>query len=112
MYLRFTKGKWKSDLTDTRKCVMFNDTVVMEYGFRIVGVAKLYQETDKVKDYDIIVSNGAQIAPEKIAAYIKNMISKSNKFTEHPSKKRRRYNVEYIDGESLPINAYITFKPK
>ena len=37
------------------------------------------------------------------------MIGKSNKFTTNPTDKRRKYYVEEIDCEVLPVNAKIVF---
>jgi len=110
MFLRFSKGQYDSNRVRLfRKCVFLGDSVVMEYGDRIVGVAKLHQETNKCFDYDVIVANKCELGGEKIARFIKDMIGKSNKFTTNPSVKRRKYYVEYVDCEVLPLKASITF---
>ena len=112
MFLRFSKGSYNKlhgFMHTIRKCVLLGDSLVMEYGNNIVGVAKLNNETDKILDYDIVVAAKCQLGAETITRYIKNMIGKSNKFTEHPSAKRRKYYVEEIDAEVLPIRAQITF---
>ena len=110
MFLRFTKGQYVSNnVRKYKKCVFLGDSLVMEYGDKIVGIAKLHEETDKVCDYDIIVANKCELGGNKIAQYIKNMIGKSNKFSEVPSTKKRKYYVEYIEKEVLPIKAQIMF---
>lgn len=110
MFLRFTKGSYdKNNIRKYRKCVFLNNVLVMEYGDKIVGVAKLHEETDKCYDYDIVVANKCEIGGTKIAAYIKNMIGKSNKFSPTPTTKKRKYYVEYVECEVLPIKAEIRF---
>lgn len=110
MFLRFSKGQFDSNkVRKFKKCVFLGDAVVMEFGDKIVGVAKLHEETDKCQDFDIVVANGCELGGESIARYIKNMIGKSNKFAENPSSKRRKYYVEFVDCDTLPIKANITF---
>lgn len=110
MFLRFSKGQFDSNkVRKFRKCVFLGDAVVMEYGDRIVGVAKLHEETDKYFDYDIIVANKCELGGETVARYIKDMIGKSNKFSEQPSTKRRKYYVEFVESEVLPLKANISF---
>lgn len=114
MFLRFSKGSYSPRLGYTpkdtfKKCVLLGDSVVMEYGNHIVGIAKLHEETDKCLDYDIIVATKSELPPANIARYIKDMIGKSNKFLLNPSNKRRKYYVEEVDCEVLPIKAEIKF---
>lgn len=112
MFLRFSKGKFRHNndqLSTIRKCVLLGDTVVMEYGEKIVGVAKLHEETDNYLDYDVIVANQCELGGKAIARYIKDMIGKSNKFTAKPTKKKRKYFVEEIDADVLPIKPQIQF---
>lgn len=110
MFLRFTKGKFDAqNVRQLRKCVFLGDSLVMEYGNKIVGIAKLNNETDKYLDYDIVVAKQCEIGARKIAQYIKNMIGKSNKFSVNPSYKKRKYYVKEIDCDVLPIKAQITF---
>lgn len=112
MFLRFSKGKFRHNndqLSTIRKCVLLGDAVVMEYGEKIVGVAKLHEETDNYLDYDVIVANQCELGGQAIARYIKDMIGKSNKFTTNPTKKKRKYFVEEIDADVLPIKAQIQF---
>ena len=91
------------------KAVFIDDSLVMEYGDSIVGVAKLHEESDKFSDYDVIVAKNCVLGASRIARSIKDMICKSNKFSENPSTKRRKYYVEEYDGDKLPIKAQITF---
>ena len=110
MFLRFSKGQFDSKKVRMfRKCVFLGDAVVMEYGDKIVGVAKLHEESDKCLDYDVIVAKRCELDAATIARYIKDMIGKSNKFSSSPSSKRRKYFVEEIDCDVLPIKASITF---
>ena len=82
----------------------------MKYGDKIVGVARLTQETEKSCFYRLMVaSQNTQLEAAKIARYIKDMIGKSNKFTASSSMKRRRYQTEVVEGESLPIRVGIDF---
>lgn len=81
----------------------------MEYGDKIVGVARLHEEGDNYFDYDVIVAKNCELGGEKIARYIKGMIGKSNKFSETPSMKRHKYYVEEVDCDVLPITAKIEF---
>ena len=111
MFLRFSKGQFDSNnVRKYRKCVFLGDSVVMEYGDKIVGVAKLHEETDKCLDYDVVVPKHCELKPVTIARFIKDMIGKSNKFTVTPTVKRRKYYVEEVDGDSLPITAKIIFQ--
>ncbi len=110
MFLRFTKGQFDKDkVRKYRKCVMLGDSLVMEYGDKIVGAAKLYGETDKCLDYDVLVAAKCEIGPKVIARYIKDMIGKSNKFAATPTAKRRKYYVSEVDDDQLPITAKIVF---
>lgn len=113
MFLRFSKGSYQPSLKEyintLKKCVLLNDTVVMEYGNKIVGIAKLHEETDKCMDYDIVVAKQCELGSQKIARFIKDMIGRSEKFNENPSTKRRKYFLEEIDCTELPIEAKIVF---
>lgn len=109
MFLRFTKGDYKESLK-YRKAVLLGDSLVVEYGDDIIGIAKLHEETEKYLDYDVVVASKCKFGPIVTARYIKDMIGKSNKFSTNPSTKRRRYYVEEVDCKSLPIKAEITFK--
>ena len=109
MFLRFTKGKFTDNKRKFSKCVFLNNALVMEYGDNIVGVAKLHEETSKCLDFDVVVAKRCELGGERIARYIKDMIGKSNKFSVNPSTKRRKYYVEMVDCEVLPIKAKITF---
>ena len=110
MFLRFTKGQFDKDkVRKYRKCVMLGNSLVMEYGDKIVGAAKLHEETDKCLDYDVVVAAKCEIDAKVIARYIKDMIGKSNKFSDNPSPKRRKYYVQEIDSDVLPITAKIVF---
>ena len=110
MFLRFTKGSFSSDnVRQYKKCVFIANTLIMEYGNKLVGVARLHEETNNYFDYDVIVAKRCPIGAEKIARFIKDMIGKSNKFTDKPSSKRRKYYVEMVDCDVLPIKATITF---
>lgn len=113
MFLRFSKGQYDSNRVRLfKKCVFLGDALIMEYGDKIVGVAKLHEETDKIFDYDVIVAKKCELGGEKIARFIKDMIGKSNKFNVNPSTKKREYYVEYLDCDELPIKANITFSLK
>lgn len=110
MFLRFSKGEFNAqNVREFRKCVFLGDSVVMEYGDKIVGVARLHHETENVLDYDVIVANQCSLGGDRIARYIKDMIGKSNKFSVTPSSKRRKYYVEKLECEVLPIKAKIEF---
>ena len=110
MFLRFTKGQFNEDnVREYKKCVFLGDSVVMEYGDKIVGAARLHEENDKVLYYVVVVANQCVLGGDKIARTIKDMIGKSNKFSTTPTTKRRKYYVEKIDSDVLPIKAQITF---
>ncbi len=112
MFLRFSKGSYSREfgyLHTVRKCAFIGDSVVMEYGSRIVGIAKLHEETSTCMDYDIVVANKCELGAKCIARFIKDLIGKSNKFSENPSTKRRKYFVEEVDCEALPISAKLVF---
>ena len=110
MFLRFSKGQFdQSKVRQYKKCVFLGGSLIMEYGDKIVGIAKLHEETDKCFDYDVIVAARCPLGAASIARNIKDMIGKSNKFTTNPTEKRRKYYVEEIDCEVLPINARIQF---
>ncbi len=113
MFLRFSKGQFdQSKVIQYKKCVFLNGSLIMEYGDNIVGIAKLHEETDKCLDYDVIVAARCSLGAASIARNIKDMIGKSNKFTSIPTTKRRKYYVEEVDVEVLPINAQIKFTRK
>lgn len=110
MFLRFTKGQFDKDkVRKYRKCVMLGNSLIMEYGDKIVGAAKLHEETDKCLDYDVVVAAKCEIDAKVIARYIKDMIGKSNKFATTPTAKRRKYYVSEVDADQLPITAKIVF---
>lgn len=110
MFLRFSKGQFDSNKERKfKKCVFLGDSLVMEYGDEIVGVAKLHEEAESFFDYDVVVAKRCALGAEKIARFIKDMIGKSNKFCTNPSSKRRKYYVEEVDCEVLPVTAKITF---
>ena len=116
MFLRFTKGQFKKYINGHgqhektfTKTVFLGDSVVMEYGNHIVGIAKLHEESDKCLDYDVVVAAHAPIPADKIARNIKNMIGTSNKWEDTPSIKRRKYYVEEVDCDTLPVKAEIKF---
>ena len=110
MFLRFSKGQFdQNNARKYRKCVFLGDSVVMEYGDKIVGAAKLHEEDEKCFDYDVVVAKRCELGAASIARFIKDMIGKSNKFVENPSAKRRKYYVEEVDSDVLPITARIVF---
>lgn len=110
MFLRFSKGGFNENkVRELRKCVFLGDSVVMEYGDKIVGVARLHNEGENYLDYDVVVADKCSLGGDKIARFIKNMISKSNKFSTTPTTKRRKYYVQKIECEVLPIKAKIVF---
>lgn len=114
MFLRFSKGSYSprngyTPKTTFRKCVFLGDSLIMEYGNNIVGIAKLHEETDKCLDYDVIVAKQCELGAASIARYIKDMIGKADKFADNPSGKRRKYYVEELDCSVLPISAQIKF---
>ena len=109
MFLRFSKGEFNENrIMEFKKCVFLGDSVVMEYGNNIVGVARLHK-SDKCLDYDVIVANKCPLGGDKIARFIKDMIGKSNKFSSNPTSKKRKYYVEKVECEVLPIKAKIVF---
>jgi len=110
MFLRFSKGEFNAQkVREFKKCVFLDDSVIMEYGNNIVGVARLHKETEKILDYDVVVANQCSLGGDKIARFIKDMIGKSNKFSATPTTKRRKYYVQKIECEVLPIKAKIVF---
>lgn len=110
MFLRFSKGQYdQNKIRKYKKCVFLGDSLVMEYGDAIVGIAKLHEETDKCFDYDVVVAAKCELGATSIARCIKDMIGKSNKFSESPTLKKRKYYVEEIDANILPVNATIKF---
>ena len=110
MFLRFSKGKFDSDNVRTyRKCVFLGDSVVYEYGDKIVGFAKLNENREKSLVYDVVVAKNSELGSMHIARYIKDMIGKSNKFTANPTTKRRKYQVREVDKDELPVKAKIVF---
>lgn len=113
MFVRFSKGEWNANkVMQYKKCVFLGTSLVMEYGDQIVGIAKLHEETEKCLDYDVIVAAKCPLGAAYIARNIKDMIGKSNKFTTNPSKKRRKYYVEEVETDVLPVNAKIVFTRK
>ena len=110
MFIRFSKGDFNEERKRLyRKCVFIGGSLVMEYGDSIVGIARLHEETQNCLDYDVVVAKNCNLGGATIERYIKDMIGKSNKFSETPSTKRRKYYVEEVECESLPIKAEITF---
>lgn len=110
MFIRFSKGMFNANkVMQYKKCVFLGDSLVMEYGNAIVGVARLHNEDDNYFDYDVIVADKCSLGGDKIARFIKDMIGKSNKFKATPSTKRRKYYVEKIECDVLPIKAQIIF---
>lgn len=109
MFIRFSKGNFCEARKRTYlKAVFIGNTLVMECGEAIIGIARLYQETEKCLDYDVIVAGEHPIGAEAVARKIKDMIGKSNKFCDNPSTKRRKYQVEVRSCKALPVTARIT----
>lgn len=106
MFLRFSKGMFKGQRT-YRKAVLLGDDVVMEYGNDIVGVATKIDETPKCSVYKLWVATQNELCPIKITRSIKDLIGRSNKFTDEPSTKRRKYIVERVHCDVLPVRAGI-----
>jgi len=110
MFLRFTKGQYSpNNIMQYKKCVFLGNSLIMEYGNKIVGIARLHEESNNYFDYDVIVAKNCPLGSASIARYIKDMIGKSNKFSDKPTTKRRKYYVEEIDADVLPIKAEIKF---
>lgn len=111
MFLRFSKGEFCEAYKRTYlKAVFIGNTLVMECGEAIIGIARLYQETEKCLDYDVVVAGKHSISADAIARKIKDMIGKANKFRVNPSTKRRKYQVEVRPCEALPVTASITLQ--
>lgn len=110
MFLRFSKGQFRNGVREYRKCVFLGDSVIMEYDDKIVGVAKLHEENEKCFDYDVIVAKCNQsLSAESIARCIKDMIGRANKFSANPSNKRRKYFVQEVEYDHIPVKAGIVF---
>lgn len=108
MFVRFSKGNFcEARKRAYLKAVFIGTTLVMECGEAIIGIARLYQETEKCLDYDVVVAGRHHISAEAIARKIKDMIGKANKFCDNPSPKRRKYQVEIRPCEALPVTASI-----
>lgn len=106
MFLRFSKGMFNGQRT-YRKAVFLGDDVVMEYGNDIVGIATKIDETAKCIVYKLWVATNNELSPIKIARNIKDLIGKSNKFADEPSSKRRRYVVERVPYDVIPVRVGI-----
>lgn len=92
-----------------RKCLLIGDSVVMDYNNTIVGIAKLYEESEDTLDYDIVVARDCELGADAIARVIKTTIRKANNYSPNPTDKRRKYYVEKVDGEKLNVKAQIMF---
>lgn len=120
MFLRFSKGpRTQHNVSISSKfdvyylkAVFLGDSLIMEYGDEIVGIAKLYNENNRYMDYDVIVAGKCVLSADAIARRIKDMIVKCNKFSFTPNTKRRLYHVEVVDSATLPIKAEIKFTKK
>ena len=106
MFLRFSKSKFKGQMT-YRKAVLLGDDVVMEYGNDIVGIATKIDETTKCSIYKLWVAAQNELSATKIARNIKDLIGRSNKFTNKPSTKRRKYIVQQVQCNVLHVRAGI-----
>lgn len=110
MFLRFSKGAYcNTNKNQNRKVVFINNSAVMEYGNDIVGAAKLIEETDKCLSYVVVVAKNCELGSVAISRFIKDTIGKSNKFSDTPSTKRRKYYVNEYDVTKLPIEANLQF---
>lgn len=106
MFLRFSKGMFKGQRT-YRKAVLLGDDVVMEYGNDIIGIATKIDETPKCVVHKLWVATQNELCATKIARSIKDLIGRSNKFTDEPTSKRRKYIVEQVPCAVLPIRVGI-----
>ena len=106
MFLRFSKGK-QDGTRVYRKAVFLGDEVVFEYGNDIVGIAVKTNEDERNISYLILVAAENTLGATKIARYIKDIICRSNKFSNNPTNKRRRYEVKNICSASLPVRVGI-----
>ena len=111
MFLRFSKTAdiKQNRIKKYRKAIFLDDSVVMEYGTDIVGAARLQHENEKNLQYIIVVAKNCELGSASIARFIKDMIGKSNKFSDNPTSKRRQYFVDEVDSDVLPIKAKIEF---
>ena len=111
MFLRFSKGEFCEAYKRTcLKAIFMGNTLVMEHEDAIIGIARLYQETEKCLDYDVVVAGKHPIGADTITRKIKDMIGKANKFCSNPSTKRRKYQVEIRPCEALPVTASIALQ--
>lgn len=106
MFLRFSKGMFKGQKI-YRKAVLLGDDAVMEYGNDIVGIATKIDETTKRSVYKLWVAAQSELCATKIARSIKDLIGRSNKFTNKPSTKRRKYIVQQVQCNVLPVRVGI-----
>lgn len=106
MFLRFSKGKLGGTRV-YRKAVFLGNEVVFEYGNDIVGIAVKTDENDRSISYLIFVAAENTLDATKIARYVKDLIGRSNKFSNKPTNKRRRYEVKNICSASLPVRVGI-----
>lgn len=109
MFIKFSKGPYRSDRKYV-KAVFLGDKLIMEYKNNIIGVARLHSETEKTRDYDVIVAGRCELNAEYIARSIKDMIGRSFKFHNNPVIKRNKYYIEVIDNNMLSVAAKLEFK--
>lgn len=111
MFLRFSKTAdlKQNRIKKYRKAVFLGNSAIMEYGNDIVGAAKVIKETDKCVNYVVVTAKNCELGTESIARFLKDMIGKSNKFSDNPISKRRQYFVDEVDSDVLPIKAKIEF---
>ena len=106
MFLRFSKRK-QDGTRVYRKAVFLGDEVVFEYGNDIVGIAVKTNEDEKSISYLILEATENPLGATKIARNIKDLIGRSNKFSDKPTNKRRKYEVKNICSASLPVRVGI-----
>lgn len=106
MFLRFSKGMFNGQRT-YKKAVLLGDDIVMEYGNDIVGVGTKVDETPKCIMYQLWIATQNELGATKIARNLKDLIGRSNKFTDEPSSKRRKYIVEQVRCDALPVRVGI-----
>lgn len=102
MFIRFTHGRHSPE--KYMKAVLLGNSLVMEFGNKIVGLAKLHEETDRCMDWDVVVATKCPMGGKAVAKSIKDMIGRSNKYDVNPSKKRRKYYVEEFESDFIPVN--------
>ena len=104
MFIKYHKFR-----NGVRKSVVIGDSVAVEFNGKVVGLGKLNNESCGCRDYDIAVAECCVCGGNSIAEHIKCLIRQRDRYSGNLPVKRRRFFVETVDNEVIPVRINLIF---